>query len=537
MSTVGGSIEWLVIFDIPLHIAWLAMPLFTGITGYAIIRYRAMEIDTVIHRTILWAATIFLLIIPVSLIIAFGADLLIKITFFGKTIILTLLLLVFLVYYNRLKPQIDHLFRRRKYDYQMALSEIPTRVGTELDLYSLCARLFKELKEVLYLQNGLLLIKLPEATDYTEAGSTGYGLLKQRGMAKENQVLLAQDSVLIKWFSKNLLAVEREQMLVDPTYNDIRAQMQGFFESNYLELLIPICLKNSLTGILGLGKKENLKPYTQKDIQLLEKLGQQIGITLDNALHHQDIVEKERLAEELRLGREIQTQLLPKEVPIIEGLSIAGFMEPAKEIGGDYFDYLPLTEGRLAVVIGDVSGKGVGAGLLMAVAKTAIHTISTQNVNPRQVMVNTNNILYQYMQGEKFMTMLYLEYNPKLQKFVYSSAGHEHILHYKVKENRCIPIKSGGFMLGMLPEIQDMLEDKEIILEQGDKIVLYTDGVTEAENSQKERFGLPRLIKAVESHPEKGAQGLLESLKSQINNFIGTHPQYDDITLISMEKA
>src|SRR4030043_224351 len=122
-------------------------------------------------------------------------------------------------------------------------------------------------------------------------------------------------------------------------------------------------MEGKVNALVGIGKKENLQAYTIRDIELLENMGRQIGITIDNALHHEDIVEKERLSEELRLGREIQTTLLPQEIPVIEGLKIAGLMEPAKEIGGDYYDYLPKAKDRLAIVIGDVSGKGVAAGL------------------------------------------------------------------------------------------------------------------------------------------------------------------------------
>ena len=502
---------------------------------YAIIRYRAFEIDTVLHKTILWLAAIVLLITPASVAISLSMPWFINLYPILRLSILTVALLVFLIYYNRLKPRIDHLFRRKKYDYQMALSEIPSKIGTELELNSLANRLFKEFKEVLYLRNGLLLVKLPEENVYQEVGSIGYDRLSERGMAKERAASLLLDSNLIQHLSKHLTVLEKDQLEIDPQYQMIKDEALGFFQLNYLELLVPIVLKSSLIGLLGLGKKENLQTYKLKDIQLLEQLGQALGVTLDNALHHQDIVEKERLSEELRLGREIQSGLLPKEVPIIEGLNIAGLMEPAKEIGGDYFDYLSKAKDRIAIVIGDVSGKGVGAGLLMAVAKTAIYTISSQVSNPRDILIKTNDILYQYMKGEKFMTMLYLEYINQEKKIIYSSAGHEHIIHYQSKNNRCLPIKSGGFMLGMLPEIGDMLEQREFSLEVGDKIILYTDGATEAENNKRERFGLNRLIQTVERHASKNAQELLNSLYQEIKDFMNNYPQYDDITLITME--
>ena len=517
-------------------------PLFFGATWlyvffmfYAIIRYRAFEIDTVLHQTILWITTTALLIAPASAAISLSMSWFINFHLLLRLSILTFVLLVFLIYFNRLKPRIDHLFRRRKYDYQMALSEIPSKIGTELELNSLANKLLKEFKEVLYIQNGLLLVKLPEENEYQEVGSIGYDRLKERGIEKLKLTNLPQDSVLIQHLTNFRNALEKEQIEIDPQYIKIKPQAQQFFKENVLEVLVPVVLKGELKGLLGLGKKENLQAYRLRDIQLLEQLGQALGITLDNALHHRDIVENERLSEELRLGREIQIGLLPKQVPAVEGLEIAGFMEPAEEIGGDYFDYLPKAKDRIAIAIGDVSGKGVAAGLLMAVAKTAIYTISSQVLNPRDILIKANDILYQYMKGDKFMTMLYLEYNNQEKKIIYSSAGHEHIIHYQCKNNRCLPIKSGGFMLGMLPDIKDMLEQREFNLESGDKVVLYTDGVTEAENKSRERFGLNRLIQSVERNASKNVQELLDSLYLDVKSFMNNYPQYDDITLITME--
>ena len=508
---------------------------FVIMTYYSIVRYRFLEIDTVLHQTILWLASILLLVLPLSLAISLSSGWFMGINPVLRVIILSAALFFFLTYYNRLKPKIDHLFRRRRYDYQKTLVEIPTKIGTELELNSLANRLFRELKEILYLQSGLLLVKFPENTDYAEVSALGYAQLIERGILKAKPVSLSVDSCIIKYLSQFPQALEKEQLEADPQYQPIKIEAQTFFQENALELLIPILLKGNLSGLIGLGKKENLQNYTLKDIQLLAQLGQSLGITLDNALHHQDIVEKERLSEELRLGREIQMELIPKQVPEIEGLKLAGLMQPAKEIGGDYFDYLPKAKDRIAIVIGDVSGKGVAAGLLMAVAKTAVYSISLQALNPKEIIIATNNILYQYMQGEKFMTLLYLEYINQEKKIIYSSAGHEHILHYDSKQNRCLPIKSGGFMLGMLPEIAEMLEEKELHLASGDKIVLYTDGVIEAEDSKRQRFGLNRLIKAVEKHSQKNAQELLDSLYLEVKNFIAGYTQYDDITLITME--
>ncbi|MDD5655423.1 MAG: PP2C family protein-serine/threonine phosphatase, partial [Candidatus Omnitrophica bacterium] len=261
-----------------------------------------------------------------------------------------------------------------------------------------------------------------------------------------------------------------------------------------------------------------------------------IGVTIDNALHHQDIVEKERLAEEMKLGREIQMGLLPRKPTAVAGLNVQGLMQPAREIGGDYYDFITLPDkDNISIVIGDVSGKGVAAGLFMAMAKTAIHTLSQEETSPMRILVRTNHILNQHIGGQKFMTMLYLMWRPHNATLTYSSAGHERILLYRDEIRQVEVFKSGGFMLGMIADIEVFLEENEIKLKPRDKILLYTDGVTEAQNSREEQFGIDRLKESFRKHSEKSAPELMNAVKEEVYSFIGNHPQYDDISLVVLE--
>jgi serine phosphatase RsbU (regulator of sigma subunit) len=218
-------------------------------------------------------------------------------------------------------------------------------------------------------------------------------------------------------------------------------------------------------------------------------------------------------------------------------------MLPAKEIGGDYYDFVIPEMGSdlisqaissVGIVIGDVSGKGVAAGLLMAMAKTAIHTLSQEETSPKQILLRTNQILVKHIGAQKFMTMLYFRYDTNTKTLTYSSAGHEHILIYR-KEGKVESILSGGFMLGMVPDIASFLEDHQISLNVGDKIILYTDGVTEARNPQEDLFSLERLIDIIGKQGQKSAQDLLLSIREEVYAYIGTREQYDDITLVVME--
>ncbi|MDD4909004.1 MAG: SpoIIE family protein phosphatase, partial [Candidatus Omnitrophica bacterium] len=495
---------------------------------------RLMEIDTVIHRTALWVLTSCSILIPVGVMLYFLRGWFVTLNWLQLTFLMTGLFYIFLFYYRKMQPRIDHFFRRRKYDYYKVLGEIGQKIGSELDINSVISRLFKELKEILYIRSGIVLVQQPGQRGFNEVGNIGYS--PQTGQDKSGSAALDDDSSLFKWLQGHQRVIEREQLEADPQYEAIRREGSAFLARNNIELLIPVIMEGKVNALIGIGKKENLQSYTNKDIELLENMGRQIGITIDNAMHHEDIVEKERLAEEMKLGREIQMNLLPQEVPLIAGLNVQGLMQPAKEIGGDYYDFITLPDkDNLSIVIGDVSGKGVAAGLLMAMAKTAIHTLSQEEASPRTILLRTNNILNRHIGGHKFMTLLYLTWESRTNTMVYSSGGHEHILLYHNAAGIIEAIQSGGFMLGMLPDIDTFLEEKRIKLEPKDKILLYTDGVTEAENQSHDRFGLDKLQDAFRKNIDKPTLELMQAIRDEVYSFIGAHPQYDDITLVVME--
>ncbi|MDD5067402.1 MAG: SpoIIE family protein phosphatase [bacterium] len=294
-------------------------------------------------------------------------------------------------------------------------------------------------------------------------------------------------------------------------------------------------VRGEVLGLLYLDNRLVEEAFDEQDLNLINSLAIQAGISLQNAFFVKEMVEKERLSEELKLGRQIQTTLLPQKNPEAKGLVVEGLMQPAREIGGDYYDFISLPENKLGIVIGDVSGKGVAAGLLMSMVKTAIHIFSAKIKSPKEVLLNINQVINQHIGGEKFMTLLYLVWDPATSSITYSSAGHEHILIWRESEGKLETVVSGGIILGVMPDISHILEDKKIKLEKGDKILLYTDGVTEAHNEKKERFGLERLQKIFKNNSRKSVPELIRVIKEETFSFIGSYPQYDDITLAVLE--
>jgi serine phosphatase RsbU (regulator of sigma subunit) len=527
------------------------------ISAYLIVRYRFMEIDTVVHKTLLWVSTLIMLVLPASLIEVllinlFLKDLPAEAAFKVNLVFASIYLTIFVSYYTRLRPRIDHLFRRRKYDYQTILGKVAEKIATTINIEELTRQLLNEVCETMYLRNSLFYVISKDEKAYALLGRRGYkeveGLKQrfelevytdeERKKLPGSQGLIDSDDPFCKWIIEHRDVLDKDQVELDAHYEGIKQQAGRYFKDNEIDLVVPLALENKVYALLGLGKKENLQPYTFKDVELLKKLGQEAGVTVFNALHYEDLAEKERMDEEMRMGREIQMTLLPHEPPRIPGISVVGLMQPAKEIGGDYYDFISVPQkGSFGIVIGDVSGKGVAAGLLMAMAKTAINTLSQEEASPRQILLRANQILSQHISGHKFMTMLYFLWRPEDKTMVYSSAGHEHILVYHSRSGELETILSGGFMLGMISDIECYLEEKQIEFEQHDKILLYTDGVTEAQNASGDRFGLDRVRDAFSKNIRKDPQELMQLIRDEVYSFIGGYPQYDDITLILMEKS
>jgi len=524
---------------------------YLAFTAFAIVRYRAMEIDTVIHKTILWLFTSLWLLLPAYFVFALIRPWLKDLNTISLTVFAAAFFYIFLWYYRYFQPKIDHFFRRRKYDYQTVLGKIAEKIATTIDIEDLTRKFLTEICETMYLRNSVLYILSKNEDGYYLMGSWGSkraDTLEQkvelriyseedRAKLSKERTELKRDHPVLAWLIQHRDILEKERVDIDSQYVQIKDVVLEWLSNQELELVVPLTFEGKVHAILGLGKRENLQAYTVKDLELLKKLGQEAGATIFNALHYEDSLEKERLEEEMRMGRQIQTALLPQSMPQVTGLSVQGLMQPAKEIGGDYYDFIPVpNKDDIAIVIGDVSGKGVGAGLIMSMTKATIHTLSREGFSPKEILLRANEFLNQHISEQKFMTLLYLLWKSKERMMAYSSAGHEHILICRASARSQVEaIVSGGFMLGMLPDIGGYLEEKQIKLEPGDKILLYTDGVTEAENQSRDRFGLERLKVAFLRYSSKPADELMHCVKDEVYAFIGGHPQYDDITLVVLE--
>lgn len=242
------------------------------------------------------------------------------------------------------------------------------------------------------------------------------------------------------------------------------------------------------------------------------------------------LVEKERLERELELARDLQQRILPQQFPSIPGVDFAAYSRPARQVGGDFYDVFRLGKGRVGLVIADVSDKGMPAALYMGLARSLIHAEAKRSSSPRQVLRNVNRLLREMSQTDTFVTVFYGILDAQQGKLRYCRAGHDSPMLFSPQRGECLTLHAHGTLLGCLDQV--LLEEAEVSLRSGDLLVLYTDGITDANSPSGEFFGVERLRKVVCRGGPVSAQALCDQLFAEVDSFRGEAVQHDDMAVL-----
>jgi len=240
--------------------------------------------------------------------------------------------------------------------------------------------------------------------------------------------------------------------------------------------------------------------------------------------------EKERLVKEIEIARGIQQSFLPAACPEIEGFEIAAVNLPARMVGGDFYDFIPIEKDKWGLVIADVSGKGVPAALFMALSRTLVRASASVTLSPDQALNRANDLILQDAKTNMFVTLFYAVLDAKMRTLKYANAGHNPALHVRGGASDIVLLKAQTMPLGIMSDIRARTE--EIALQKGDVILLYTDGVTEAVNENKAWFDMERLETLTRNNRHLSAQVIIRKVQDEVADFVGNQPQFDDITLM-----
>lgn len=310
------------------------------------------------------------------------------------------------------------------------------------------------------------------------------------------------------------------------------------YQEDVSALLSPLRHANKDLGVLVVARRHEDGNFTANDVAVFRSAAEQSSFAIGNARIHREAHEKRSMESELQNAREVQRILLPQQDPVVSGFRISGTNVPARIISGDYYDYIQLGEQKFGIVIADVSGKGVPAGLLMAMCRSALRSVATAESSPSVAMAAVNRQLFPDIREDMFISMAYSILDAAAGTLTLSRAGHDPALLYRRETGQVELLRSPGLALGIDSGavFERVTRDMVVELNSGDCVLFYTDGVKEAVDMHEEEFGMERMSEAFRLAAPLGAEAILVRMQADLKKFTGEGPQMDDITLVAIEK-
>jgi len=333
-----------------------------------------------------------------------------------------------------------------------------------------------------------------------------------------HQILSGKKSVLVNHLSKS------------PEYQ----HLTNWKKSIGSFLGVPVMnSKDQVLGILFAAKSENFG-YDPDDVNMLEAYANQAGIAIENSKQIQNSLERERMEKELQIAREVQLRLLPQNIPAVGSLQIETLTITAYEVGGDYYDFFNHTADEIGLIIGDVSGKGTSAAFYMAETKGIIQSLASIHTSPRQILIDTNKILYRSLDRKVFISLLTARLNTRAMELTYARAGHCPVIYYSAAGGRANILQPPGIAVGLNPGelFEQILTEETLSLSCGDILAFFTDGLSEARNPQGDEYGEDRLSAFLVENAALPITDLKDRLIDEILRFLNGQNLHDDLTLI-----
>jgi serine phosphatase RsbU (regulator of sigma subunit) len=298
-------------------------------------------------------------------------------------------------------------------------------------------------------------------------------------------------------------------------------------------MAVPLSVNKQVTGMIYVDSPMNVNCFTDDDLGLLTMIASVAAIKVENALLVEQRIDNERIKQQLNNARDLQFRLLPVTPPTIENYDLTGISFPCYEVGGDYFDFIRLKEGNLGIGLGDVSGKGMDAAMLMSSLHASVRGQALTRAPIREMVGTVNRYIYETTMPNKFVTFFYGELNPQTHQLTYTNAGHNPPLLIR-SDGQVDTLEAGGIPLGIVDEM--VYEEGRVQFGPGDLMIIYSDGFSESVNELGEEFGVTRLIEVVRKHRHLKATQVRDRIDEAISQFIGKAHPADDMTLVIVKR-
>jgi sigma-B regulation protein RsbU (phosphoserine phosphatase) len=291
-------------------------------------------------------------------------------------------------------------------------------------------------------------------------------------------------------------------------------------------------IKGRMIGILTLFNKEAAEGFTEADQRLLTIIAGQSANVIENSRLFEEEKKLLQIQQEIQVASEIQKNLLPQEIPSIKGYDIYAINIPAREIGGDYYDFIKISETKTAIALGDVSGKGLPASMLMANLQATLRGQLLFCTSAKDCIRSANSMLFKSTDTSKFVTLFFGILDTEQHTLTYCNAGHNEPVF--MQSDKKIKLDKGGMLLSVFENI--VYEEEEILLDPGSTLVVFTDGITEAMNEKQEEFSDERLEELIDKNSNLTSRQLVTKILNDVKNFSSGVPQFDDITLMVIKR-
>jgi sigma-B regulation protein RsbU (phosphoserine phosphatase) len=498
--------------------------------AYSIVRHNLFDADTIIRRTVGYAVVTAVVVgayalVSVSFNVLMGQYQLAQSRAFP--IVFTLgVILVFNPLRDRIQALVDRLFFRKEYDYGAIIDKIGSAITSLMDLGQILKRLTRTFIDDMFINTTSVMLLSADGSTYQVYLADG------ENNQDVEKIAIKRDEPLIEIIEKEKRELTKNDVLEDPKYRAVSQTCAANFEALHASLMVPLVFQDKVIGTLNLGEKKSGKFYNREDIDLLHAVSNQGAVAIENARLFQENLEKQRMEEELNIARELQNSMLPATCPRIDGFEIAASSAPAREVGGDFFDFIEIGENKVGLVVGDVTGKSVSGALVMSASRSVFRMLSEDKLSVGESMIRANRRLKKDIKSGMFVALLYVVLDGQDKSLNLCSAGQTQpvLLSARTVEASLVETEGDTFPLGILDDAN--YEETRLQLEAGDRVVFYTDGIVEAMNDKEEMYGFERLLEVIKGSQSRTAELLLKEILESVAEFAGEADQHDDLTAI-----
>jgi sigma-B regulation protein RsbU (phosphoserine phosphatase) len=495
--------------------------------GYSIFKYRILDTEFIIKKGLVFGI-VTAVIVGLYLFLVYVIDsLLIKyftenrqLLIIGMIIIITF---TFDYVNKRARMFVDRQFYRERYNYRKSLLKFSEELPYMKNIKEVINKLGSSINDTMGVTSVKVFLREKEYTDIIMKTYDSNDLQREQDVDLRNSMF---DALFVKSKGPKLLYEVNLKEL------ELTEKQKALIRNEKVVLSIPILIKNKLIGAINFGEKPSGKAYSDEDIDLLNTLASQTAIAFENSRLQKEELNKQKIEEELQIAKNIQMDLVPKEDAAFEGLDISGLTQPAKSIGGDFYDLIKLSDKKILIIVADVAGKGIPAALYMSKVQAMIKFAAKIFKTPKEILVEINKQIYEKFEKKTFVTMIIALFDLEKMKVSIARAGHTPVIFSR--NGKLEILKNQGMGLGLDCEqlFNSNLDETEMDIKHDNLFLFYSDGLSEAMNPKKEEYGLERILKMLEETRNDRSKIINENLFNSVNDFRKSAEQNDDVTYV-----